>query len=655
MEAPETAADTLRDVVLLVQSRRFDEAERRLAGLRGLGEALDALSILGAIRFEQKRDAEAIALMGAVDLVRPDPRNGHNLALALERAGRAAEAIERWRTVIRDNPDHVPAHVALANALLRAGDRQGAADVLGLVMERASARLADRVLAEAMDGIDRIGLLPRGWARLANVLRIGGRQAEAQRLIGRRLAEAPADLGARLALAMTRLAVVHADEAEIDRRRAAYAADLDDLAARVEVASEADLAAGAGQVGMAKPFFLSYQGHDDTDLQRRYGTIAARFMQAAVPRPARLAGRPDGRIRVAFATSYFTIHSVSKLFRGWIAELDRERFEVIGYNLGNGDDATSRAIAATADLWRAGERSFAEWRDIIEADRPHALIQLEIGMNTLAVQLACLRLAPVQAMAWGHPITSGLSEMDYFLSSEAMEPPDGERHYTERLVRLPALSIHYTPYPAEGGALTRAALGLRDRATVYVCCQSLFKYLPRHDHLLPRIAAAVPDSQFLFIGDRAQPATIVFETRLRAAFSSAGLDADRHVAIVPPVPFTAFPSLLATGDVYLDSLGWSGGNTTLEAVTCGLPVVTHPLGLMRGRHSAGILATMGLQDRISMSLDAYVADAVRLADAGERAAYVEALPDGRARLFGDLRPVRALEDWLEAAVGTATG
>ena len=66
--------------------------------------------------------------------------------------------------------------------------------------------------------------------------------------------------------------------------------------------------------------------------------------------------------------------------------------------------------------------------------------------------------------------------------------------------------------------------------------------------------------------------------------------------------------------MYLDSIGWSGGNTTLEALAYDLPVVTMPTDMMRGRHSAAILRHIGLGDRITESVDGYVRLAIDLAD-----------------------------------------
>ena len=136
--------------------------------------------------------------------------------------------------------------------------------------------------------------------------------------------------------------------------------------------------------------------------------------------------RPGEKIRVGFASAHLHMHSVSKTHGGWISELDRSRFTVFGYQFSPSRDAVSDRLAACCDGFVRGMGDVAAWRARILADAPHALIYLDIGMEQTAVRLAALRLAPVQCTTWGHPDTSGLPTIDYYLSSEAMEPPDGD-------------------------------------------------------------------------------------------------------------------------------------------------------------------------------------------------------------------------------------
>ena len=137
-----------------------------------------------------------------------------------------------------------------------------------------------------------------------------------------------------------------------------------------------------------------------------------------------------------------------------------------------------------------------------------------------------LRLAPVQCVAWAHPITSGSPNLDYYLSSELMEPENGQDHYSERLIRLPGIGVNYPkpiiPRPLLGKR--RADFGLREDRLLFLCCQSSFKYLPQDDDLFARIAKRIPASQFVFLALNDVIAKILLQ-RLQSAFAEEGLDA----------------------------------------------------------------------------------------------------------------------------------
>jgi predicted O-linked N-acetylglucosamine transferase (SPINDLY family) len=69
---------------------------------------------------------------------------------------------------------------------------------------------------------------------------------------------------------------------------------------------------------------------------------------------------------------------------------------------------------------------------------------------------------------------------------------------------------------------------------------------------------------------------------------------------------------MRVADVFLDSVGWSGCNTTLEAFAAGLPAVTCRGETMRARHTAAMLEMIGLADCIAETVDAYVTLAARM-------------------------------------------
>jgi len=79
-----------------------------------------------------------------------------------------------------------------------------------------------------------------------------------------------------------------------------------------------------------------------------------------------------------------------------------------------------------------------------------------------------------------------------------VRPAGAGAHYTERLIKLPGIGLHYTP-ERMSSPLDRAALELDPAGLVYWSGQALYKYLPSYDAVFPRIAAAVGKCQFVFI------------------------------------------------------------------------------------------------------------------------------------------------------------
>ncbi len=473
-------------------------------------------------------------------------------------------------------------------------------------------------------------------------------QGQADAAIASHNAAVAADPGfgsARLAACMAELPIVYRTQAEVAERRGRYAAALEALAA-----SGARTMGTA--IGRSQPFFLPYQGQDDIGLQSLYGSFACHVL-ALTERQPLLPGRPlaGERIRVGIVSGFFRDHTLFKLFlEGWLTHLDRERFEVSGFHTSPVADVQTARCAGLCDRFVQGLGSSAAWCEAIGETAPHVLLYPEVGIDPMAGRLAAMRLAPVQCVTWGQPETTGMPTIDSFLSSEMMEPEGGEAFYTERLVRLPGLGMCYTPDLAVMPALVRRSA----EAPVFWSGQALYKYLPRYDAIFPRIAAELGACTFVFIAfANSQMVTDMFLDRLRQAFAVAGLDAARHVVMLPAMSQAGYMEAVGRADVMLDTPGWSGGKSTLDCLAWDPAIVTWPGRFMRGRHTAAILRRIGCEATIAGSEDEYVSIAVRLArDAVWRETVRRAVAAGKHLAFDDRAYIRALETFLaEAAAG----
>jgi predicted O-linked N-acetylglucosamine transferase (SPINDLY family) len=589
----------------------------------------------GQLLQELGRPADACACYDRALAIRPDfPEARNNRAATLERLGRVDEALADYERAITLRPGFSEAWNNQGVALDRIG-RHGEAI--------ASFRRAIAIRPDFKGAL----------MNLADILYVGGLREDAVATIGRCLAIDPTDTSARVLRMIYQLPIVYDEEHEITERRHAYEAELRALCA--SVGGEPQPGRFAGAIGAGQPFFLAYQGRSDVELQRLYGGLVSRIMSDRQPAlPVQSPPLRGQRIRVGFVCGFFRQHPVWRCtLRGWVSQLDRSRFEVFGYHTGGEKDAETEAAAAMCERFVPGAGlSVAAWRTRILADAPHVLIYPEIGMDRTAALLAAQRLAGVQCMSWGHPDTSGLPTVDYFLSSAEMEPEDGDRHYSEKLVRLPGLGVYYEPRLVREVPFSRADMGVRPDVPVFWCAQSLFKYLPQHDEIYPRIAREVGDCQFAFISyARGARVTELFRARLDRAFGAFGLDAAAHCVILPRLDGDQFAAAPGQCDVVLDSIGWSGFNTNLEGFGHNKPVVTLAGPLMRGRHTTAIMRVMGLHDAIAKTVDDYVAMAVGLGrDPLKREVMGRRIAEAKHRVYRDRGAIAALEEFLESVV-----
>ena len=448
------------------------------------------------------------------------------------------------------------------------------------------------------------------------------------------------------------LPVLYPSEADMLHWRARYAEGLARLHRETTLDTEPNRSAAFAGLRDYSNVLLTYQGLNDRDLQIEWGRLAHRIMAAARPRwmaPRRMSPvLPGEPLRIGYVSSRFNEGSACRFFLGWLREHDRSRVSVHSWYVGFRPDQVTDEVRRVSDRFDYCPDLLDETCLSIRERNLHALIFLDIGIEPLTTQLAALRLAPLQGMAWDHPVTSGLPNMDFALTSGLSEPPDGDSHYSEKLVRLPGVGVSYRcpVIPVPLLRRTRGDFGLRDDAVVYLCCQSIFKFLPRNDEVFAGIARRIPNAQFAFVSPNDALASELL-TRLDAAFRAVGLSARDHCTVLPHLNHFDYWNLHLVGDIFLDTIGWSSGGSVFEAIACRVPVVTRTGEVMRARQGAAILTQLGVTETIAQTNPEYIDIAARLgADPALRRDLAMRMQRGGALLYSDSRGVRALEDFL---------
>lgn len=360
------------------------------------------------------------------------------------------------------------------------------------------------------------------------------------------------------------------------------------------------------------------------------------------------------RIRVGFLSEFLVEHTVGNLYQGFIRHLDRNRFEVVVIHSPKAKhDIFRQKLDALADKAFTLPAGLKDQQQVVAAEKLDVLFYPDIGMAPSTYFLAYARLAPVQAVSWGHPDTTGLDTVDYFVSSTILEPEDAEKHYTERLIRMNRMPCFYELPEMLGQLPTRSELGLPETGTLYGCPHTLFKFHPDFDAVLAAIADGDPAGRIVLLEGKRSAWVDLLKARWKKSFPVL-LD---RVLFLPRMSRDHFIALQAHMDVLLDTVHFGVGNTFYEAMAYGTPMITCPRQFMRSRIAAGGYQQMGVVDApIVQRLEDYAPLALALGrDPKRHQALREALLKAAGReLFGDMQAVREFETFLEAAVA-ATG
>ncbi len=455
---------------------------------------------------------------------------------------------------------------------------------------------------------------------------------------------------------MRTMPVIYTDAAQIQTYRQRFGQGLQQLRQNLDFTQPQQVEQLFDAVSQSTNFLLTYQACNDRSLQAQYAALVTDTLKAKYPElfavSPQFVESANGKIRVGILSDAIGSNQLGQYFGGWVKQLDRAVFEIYIYHTNHG------MTDQTLDFWRNSDdfkhlssESFEAIVHQVRADQLHILLLPEIGMKPLITLLSCVKLAPLQGSTWTHPITSGSPNMDFFLSSALMEPENADEHYSEQVIGLPGIGIYHAKPEVPELTAARSDFGLSDDRVVYLCCQSLFKYVPQDDWVWPAIARRLPSAQFVFISHPSDYATRDFSDRLKRCFAAYGLDSDNFCVFTPRLKEAEYMQLNLLSDIFLDSHRWSGGITTMKAVACDLPIVTCPGEFMRGRHSYAILKTLEVESTIAANLDEYVAIAVKLGqDPAYRQQVIASMRPQHDLLFNDQRCVEAIQDFFQSAV-----
>lgn len=577
----------------------------------------------------------------------------YNLANVLKMQGHLEEAIHHYQQAVQLQPNHTKAHYNLGNTLLEQGRFKSAMacyqraiqlnpyfaeahNNLGITMQE-----GDRV-EEAIRSYRRALQIRPDFAEahrnLGLALEKQGKIAEARQAYQQVLALEPENDLFRLHVE-TLCPVIPASNKEIDQYRANLVTTLDRYLGHDLHLDPSQLHLSSGE----PPSHLAYQGRDDRPIKEKWaGLFKDRFPTSHVK-------VSWGKPHVGFVVTRGHEGVFIKCMRGILNHLVGEQFRLtIVCSRQGGEQILRPAITNPAVQYLPLPGRFDQAVEQIKGARFDLLHYWEVGTDVTNYFLPFCRPAPIQCASWGWPVTTGIPQMDYYLSCELLETDESDAHYTETLIRLKHLPTHYYRPSVPETLRPRAHFGLAEDQHLYLCSQNLRKVHPDVDDLVAEILRRDPKGLLLFIEDKQPHITDLLRRHLQRAMP----DVAGRVRFLPRMPEADYLNLTALADVVLDTLHYGGGaNTTYDAFATGTPVVTLPTRFHRGRYAYAAYRQMGVLDCVADSAEAYVDIALRLGTVPAYRAEISAkINEASPVLFKDMNAVTELAEFFEEAL-----
>ena len=373
----------------------------------------------------------------------------------------------------------------------------------------------------------------------------------------------------------------------------------------------------------------------------------ARLFEPSFPfeRPAY---EPGEKIRVGFLVTPGHEGGFLRLTSGLIEGLDPKKFEpVLIYN-----ETTSKRFEGKfkrPDLVRVPfSWDFEESIRAIRNAKCDIIYYWKVGADVWNTFLPMCRLAPIQVTSWSTHGTSGVSEIDYYVSWDNAEIPTASEHYSEKLFRLETTPLYeplLTDLPQDA---TRSELSLPETGAIYFCPHRPAKYHPMFDEYLKGILDRDTTGHVVLFLGKPSLLTEKFVVRMRKNIGETNF---KRILIRPQQTVRDYYRHLSVATVLLQSPIYSGEITAVDGFLYGVSSVAQTGELLPQRYTTAFYGYFGISGPASSCKEEYVEQAVKFGtDPEYRQQISEKILARRDTFFENEKTIREWERFFDEAV-----
>ena len=357
-------------------------------------------------------------------------------------------------------------------------------------------------------------------------------------------------------------------------------------------------------------FNSSYDQYENLELNKKIVKILRKIYP--ILNQNLLSEQKNEKIKIGFISEFFSNHTIGKLFKGLIFNLDKNKFDTIVFHSKKDDHSPIFQEFVRAEIESKIKniilpKSFQKKIENIKKENLDIVFFPDIGMSTEFYYLSFIRFAKIQITSWGHPVTTSNSSIDYFLTSKLLETSDAEKRFSEKLLLSKYLPMYFYK-PKISNVLADTELAQQNK---YFCSQNLIKLHPHFDQILAKIIKKDKNANILLIKDNDE---IMSQNLIERFQKNSSLNSDK-IKFLEKMNVEKYINLCGSSSVLLDTIYFGAGNSFHESMFYGTPTVTMPTENLKSRIVLGAYKQMQIENPpVVDSIEDYVDCAVELAN-----------------------------------------
>ena len=321
-------------------------------------------------------------------------------------------------------------------------------------------------------------------------------------------------------------------------------------------------------------------------------------------------------INVAYFSADFRDHPVSHLLTNIIEKHNRSKFKIYGFYFGsmhNEKDIYYNRIKKAFDKFY--EINNLNDNHVIELCRKLKIdIAIDLMVHTGGTEyrpdIFVKKCAPIQINFLGYPGTSGSNHYDYIIADKTIIPEKHKKFYSEKVIYLPN---SYQPSElnrpvSEDKNLSKKDFNLPEDKFIFCCFNTQKKIIPEVFDTWANILSKCHKSVFWLMN-----VGKIAENNLKTEIEKRNINSNR-LFFADKLPIKEHRARLRFADLFLDTFPYNAHTTCNDALWAGVPVLTIIGDSFPSRVAASILNTSNLNELIKNSLKEYEEMAVKIAN-----------------------------------------